>query len=244
MKKLFFFVILSEVLFALTISIQRNDNSIIPYNLRLGSNETLITFSSKYDTLTHKSSISAHLHLYIKLFSKEKRNKIKNKDSNQTKFFTYKYKSSLGIRMRDKVPHIELKNSFKFNYKRWTFYEEITPALPMYYNEQSVLEYRYNNKMFFINKTFTYKKNGMDYSFGIDFYKLYLPKFVRTVSVSLNGNTSKAPFIYSYNISTSYRFSIMHKKYFYLNINPYILISKKYNFKIKPAIKLSLNYDF
>ena len=241
MKKLFFFVILSEVLFSLTISIERNKNSIIPYYLKLGNNETLLSISNNYDTLTHKYSISANLHLYIKLFSKEKIIKKQKKNLN---LHYYQFKSSLGIRLIHKKPAIELKNSYKLHYKNFILYESITPSIPIFYKEKTIFQYKRNNKIFFIDKSFIYKKSGMDYSFGINIYKLYLPKFVRTVTFSLNGNTSIKPFIYSYSISTSYRFSIMHKKDFYLNINPYILISKNYNFKIKPAAKLSLNYDF
>ena len=242
MKKLIFFIILSEVLFSLTISIERNKNSIIPYYLRLGSNETLLSLSARYDTLTHKSSFLANLHLYIKLFSKTNTKKIKHKNKNKT--FLYQYKSRLGIKTINKKLSLEFKNSYKIKYNKFTFYEEISPAIPFFVHESTTLEYKYNDKMFFLNKSFTYKKAGMDYSFGINFYKLFLPKFVRTITFSLNGNTSTNPFIYSYEISTSYRFSILHKKYLFLNINPYILISKAYDFKIKPAIKLSLNYNF
>ena len=96
MKKIIFFIILSEVLFSLTLMVERNQNSIIPYDLRLGSNETLLNFSASYDTLTHKSDISANLHLYIKLYSKEKTENIKNK--NKTKTLFYQYKSGLGIK--------------------------------------------------------------------------------------------------------------------------------------------------
>lgn len=242
MKKIFFFVILSEVLFGLSISIERNRNSIIPYYLRLGSNETLLSLSAGYDTLTHKTSLSTNLHLYLKLYSKKKIKKIKNK--NKTKSFTYQYKTRLGIKTRNKKPSLELKNSFKFIYKKFTFYEEITPAVPVYYQEKTVLEYKLKNRLFFINKSFKYKTAGMDYAFGTEFYRLFLPKFIRNITLSLNGNTSKKPFIYSYNLSTSYRFSIMHKKYFYININPYLLASKDYHYKLKPAASISINYDF
>ncbi len=242
MKKIIFFIILSEVLFSLTLMVERNKNSIIPYNLRLGSNETLLNFSASYDTLTHKSDISANLHLYIKLYSKEKTENIKNK--NKTKTLFYQYKSGLGIKTINKKLSLEFKNSFKLKYKKFILYEEFRPAIPFFFHESTTLEYKYNDKMFFLNKSFTYKTAGMNYSLGINFYKLFLPKFVRTITFSLNGNTSTPPLIYYYKISTSYRFSLMHKKYFFLNINPYILISKTYNFKIKPAIKFSLNYDF
>lgn len=244
MKKIFIiFVILSEMLFALTISIERNKNSIIPYYLKLGQNETLLSISNNYDTLTHKDSMSANLHLYIKLFSKKKTiKKIKNKKHLYIR--AYQFKSSLGIRLIHKKPSLELKSSYKLTYKNIILYEQITPAIPIFYKEKTIFQYKYNNKIFFIDKSFTYKKSGMDYSFGINTYGIYLPKFVRSVTFSLNGNTSIKPFIYSYNISTSYRFSIMNKKDLYLNINPYILISKKYHFKIKPAAKFSINYNF
>jgi len=240
MKKIIFFIILSEVLFSL--NIERNKNSIIPYYLRLGSNETLITLKASFNTLTHKVSQSAHLHLYIKLFSKN----IKKSNSNtKTKksLYSYQYKTRLGIKTRNKTPSLELKNSLKFNFKNFTFYEELTPALPIYYKESTTLEYNKNNKVFFINKSFHYKTKGMDYSLGVNFYKLY-PKIIRTINITLNGNTSTNPFIYSYNLSTSYKFTIFNKKYLYLEITPYILFSKQYNFHIKPAANFSLNYDF
>jgi len=241
MKKIIFFIILSEVLFCL--NIERNKNSIIPHFLRLDTNETLLTLKTSYDTLTHKTSFSAHLHLYIRLFSK-KITKTKNFNNNTQKhIYTYQYKSKLGIRLRNKVPSVEYKNSFKFSFKNFIFYEEITPAVPVYYNENTTFEYIKNNKVFFITKSFTYNVKGMDYSFGINFYKI-LPKIVKTLTFSLNGNTSQRPFIYSYKLSTSYRLTLFKKKYFYMNINPYILCSKEYNFHIKPAINLSINYDF
>ena len=241
MKKIILFIILTEVLLSLTISIERNNNSIIPYNLRLGSNETLLSISSDYDTLTHKYSLSTHLHVYIKILSK----KTQKTNKTQKKYlYSYQFKSRVGIKLHNKKPFVELKNSYKLNYKKFTLYEEITPAIPLFYKETTTLEYKQNNKLFFINKSFIYKKAGMNYSFGIDFYQLFLPKFVRTITITLSGNTSQNPFIYSYKLSTSYRFSIMNKKYFYLNINPYILIAKNYNFKIKPALKISINYNF
>ncbi len=246
MKNIIFFVILSEVLFSLTLMVERNQNSIIPYYLRLDTNETLITLSSSYDSLTHKKSVSAHLHIYIKLFSKEKTKKtsdINETSKAQKTSYTYKINSNLGIKMRNKKPCVQLKNTYTALYGKFTFYEEITPAIPFYFNENTALEYKINNKMFFINKSFSYKQKGMTYSLGIHFYKIF-SEFVRTMTLSLNGNTSTDPFIYFYNISTTYRVSLMHKKYFYLSIKPYILISKKYNFKAKPAFKASINYDF
>ena len=246
MKKKLIFIILSELLSALTISVERNKNSVIPYYLRLGSNETLITLTSSYDTLSHKASISTHLHLYIKLFEKEKNiKKYKNPKSEKKSYqYKYNYKSRLGLRLKNKKPSLSLKNSLKITFNDFTFYEEITPSIPAFYTESTTLEYKINNKVLFFNKSFTYKSAGMGYSLGINFYKLLLPKFVNSITFSANGNTSIRPILYSYNISTSYRFTLMNKKYLYLNINPYILISKDYDFKIKPAIKFSLNYDF
>jgi len=244
MKKIFFFIILSELLLSLTISVERNKNSIIPYYLRLGSNETLITFKTSFNTLTHSKSVSAHLHLYLKLFSKETNSITNSNTKNKKNTFSYQYKTSLGLTSRDKKPSLQLKNSLKLNVKNFTLYEEITPAIPAFYKESTTLQFKHKNKIFFITKSFIYKTKGMNYSFGIDFYKILLPKFVKIITFSINGNTSIKPLFYSYTVSTSYRFSLMHKKYFYLNLNPYILISKDYNFKIKPAVKFSLNYDF
>jgi len=245
MKKIIFFIILSEVLLSLTLSIERNKNSIIPYYLRLGSNETLITLKTSYDTLTHKASASANLHVYIKLFEKEKKGSKNFKNSNnKNSIYQFDYKSSLGIKSKNKKPSLSLKNSLKITFNNFTFYEEITPYIPCFYTESTTLEYKTKNKVLFFNKSFIYKTAGMNYSLGINFYKLLLPKYVNSITFSINGNTSKRPIFYSYNISTSYRFPLFHKKYFYFSLNPYILISKDYAYKIKPAINLSLNYNF
>jgi len=242
MKRVIFFIILSEVLLALNIFVERNKNSIIPYYLRLGSNETLINLSLSYDTLTHEVSTSAHLHLYIKLFEKEEK-KTKKTSKNQT-LYEYQYKFRLGLKSRNEKPAIELKNSWKITFNKFTFYEEITPFIPAFYQEKTTLEYKLHRKVLFFNKSFIYKKKGMNYSFGINFFKLSLPTSVKTITFSINGNTATYPLCYSYKISTSYRFSLFKKKYFYLNINPYILSSKDYDYKIKPAINFSINYDF
>jgi len=248
MKKIFIIcVILSELMFALKPTIERNKNSIIPSFLRLNSNQTLITLKTSYDSLTHKTSVSAHLHLYIRLFSKEINSSKPRNNQNKShshSFYQYQYKTKLGLRIKQKKPLIELKNSFKLSFKNLVFYEAITPAIPISCTENTTLQYRINNKVFFFNKSFTYKKKGMSYSLGIEFYKFYLPKFIKTITFSINGNTSLKPLFYSYKLSTSYRYSLMHKKYFYLDINPYILISKQYNYKLKPAISISINYNF
>ena len=242
MKKFIFFIILSELLLSLTISIERNKNSIIPYYLRLGSDKTLITFISSYDTLTHQTTTTAHLHVYIKLFSKKITKTTKNTPKKPK--YTYQYKSNLGIKTINKKLSLEFDNSFKYNINNFTLYEEIAPAIPFFYKENTTLELHQKNKVFFISKTFTYNVNGMDYSLGIDTYKIFLPKFINTITFSLNGNTTLKPLIYSYNISTSYRRMLFGKKYIYLNINPYILVSKDYEYKIKPAINISINYNF
>ena len=241
MKKILFFIILSEVLFALNIVVERNKNSILPYYLRLGSTESLLSISVKYDTLSHKISPSAKAHIYIRLYSKTKQ-KIKQIKNSEIKK-TYEIKSKLGLKLRDKIPSVELKNSFKYTYKKLIFYEEVRIYAPFYYKESTTLEFNNQNKLFYITKTYEKDQDGINYSLGIDFYKIFT-KFVKTVNFEINGNTQLKPIFYSYTFSTSYRFALFNKKYFYLNINPYVLISKQYNFKLKPAFSISINYDF
>ncbi len=241
MKKIYFFIILSELLFSL--SIERNKNTFIPSFLRLGSNETLIHFSTSYDTLTHKSNFHANIHLYLKLFSKKKTKTIKKTSDNKKNILIYCFKSRLGIKEKNKKPLLEFKNSFKLTYKNIIFYEEITPAVPFYYKEKTDLELKNKNIAYILSKSYSYKQKGINYSFTTSFFKLF-KKFTKTINFSINGNTSKKPVIYSYNLSTSYRFILFNKQYLYININPYILCSKDYSFKIKPAFFISLNYDF
>jgi hypothetical protein len=86
--------------------------------------------------------------------------------------------------------------------------------------------------------------------FPIKYYSLnfsvsnLFQKFIRSFGYTLGGNTGDNPFIYYHKLYFNFRKALFNRKYIFLEVTPYILISKNYNYKIKPAIASSINIKF
>jgi hypothetical protein len=234
-------------------------NYFIPNFLKISNETPFFNFNIYEDTLTQKiPSLSLKIHiklpeLYIKKtklssnnFNKKNNNVIHNKKISYLTTTTFKLRPILRIRktrifflqniieVKRKYSNTEYGISNKINYYFNSFREEINFAYIKH------LKHTYSTN-FNISTT----KESLPtkyYSFNISISN-FKEKFISSYGYTFGGDTDKNPIIYYHNIFINFR-KALHKKYIFLEITPYILISKYYNFKIKPAISSSVNIKF
>ena len=255
MKKLIILSVIIFNLYASTKKIEINKSILsgteyyLPKFLRFNP-KSFIDTQISYNTLNKK--FDYYLHIRIKLPAlKINLNKTKKTTDKKTKT-SYKKENNFFIKIR---PYIRIKSKkIKFFIGNFLYYKNTKYKIQesyyfypfnKYYWENSI-DYSYFFKQFTFNTNFSTNKAVFpqnNYSFSVNKTFLY-NKHLYLLSYGINGVSNKKPIIYSHQISIEYRQILFNKKRLFLTFKPYILYSKKYNFKTKFAVFTSINYKF
>ena len=222
-----------------------NVNILMPNYLKIDPKTSFITSSLSYDTLEKKTDFSISLHLKlpgIKL-SKIKTIFLKNKPSTT-------YIKSITIR-----PYIRLKSAQIKTYLKASLILE-KKSSSIYAFNQHIYFYPFDNfweeESVFIFKHTPYTLNlsvltnkDIDYyDYHIGIHKLLnFNKKLFVIGFESSGKSNEKPVFISHILSFTYRQQIRSKRV-YLEIKPYILYSKNYDYKLKEALYLDLTYKF
>jgi hypothetical protein len=229
-------------------------NYFIPDFLKISSEKSFAHLKIYEDTLTQKKP-AASLGINIKLpefYVKKITNKPKKINNKQTI-----ESSSLIFKLR---PFVRLKKSRIF------FLQNIIEYKKSYLNNEFGISNNINFYPFdnYYNESinFAYFKH-LRHTYGINlnistnqedfptkYYSLnfsisnFFKKSIRSLGYIIGGNTKDNPFIYYHKLYFNFRKALFNRKYIFLELTPYILFSKDYDYKIKAAISSSINVKF
>jgi hypothetical protein len=229
-------------------------NYFIPDFLKISTETSFVNIRIYEDTLTQKTP-SASVGINIKLPEIfVKKIKTKNKNVNNAKKKEY---SSIIFKLR---PFIRIKKHRIF------FFQNIIEYKKTYLNNEFGISNKINYYPFENyweeNINFAYFKHlknifGANLNISTDkenfptkYYSLnfsvsnFKRKFISSYGYEIGGNTDNNPFIYYHKLFINFRKTLFNKKYIYLELMPYFLISKDYDFKLKPAVSSSINIKF
>jgi len=253
MKKFIFFVIIPTFILAETTIVVKKSiisgvNYFLPDFLRIDKEKSLIKTSLSYDTLSH--DLNAHLSVRLRLPEL-----IIKKTKSITTYNNKSQEKSLQIKLR---PYLRLKSGkikafmgFHINYKdSQEIFKGVSNNFYYYpfenYWEESLsflVSYKNNST------SLTFSTNSDDvptisYTYGI--YHIFISKKHELLNSGLefSGETHQYPVIYSYKLFLKYRHTLFHTKRMFYDITPYLLYSKEYDFKLKPALNVSIYYEF
>jgi hypothetical protein len=253
MKKLIFLVISIPILAKETTyvsteikkSIISNINYFLPDFLRIDKEKSFINSSITYDSLTN--SLDAHLSVRLKLPEiiikktkiesqnfKEKNLKIKIRPFLRVKKFKLKAFLGFFISYEEKNDISKgISNNFYY-YPFDNFYSENISAVLSKNNNSFSLNFNTDKDIFPL----------ITYNSGI--YHLFInrEKELLNSGFEIGGQTHQYPVIYWYKLFIKYRHIMFNTKRAFFDITPYLLYSKEYDFKLKPAISMSINYKF
>jgi hypothetical protein len=222
-----------------------------PKFLKISTESSFLNFRIYHDTLaqkTPKTSIGINIKLpefFVKKIStKRKSNKI-------TKNSTLTLKIRPMLRIRKKRIFF-LQNIIE--YKKRISHNEYGIAntinyypIDKYYEESINFAYfKYLKHTYGINlNIYTNQEDFPTKYYSLNFSISNLKqKNITSYGYTTGGETKKNPLIYYHKIYIDLRKSLFNKRYIFLDITLYILISKDYNYKIKPAISSSVNIKF
>jgi hypothetical protein len=268
MKKFIFFIIIINLFANSVKDINSTDKIIVGYKknfidkinyfipdfLKISTETSFVNIRVYEDTLTQKTP-SASIGINIKLPEIfVKKIKTKNKNVNNTKKKEY---SSIIFKLR---PFIRIKKHRIF------FFQNIIEYKKIYFNNEFGISNKINYYPFESyweeNVNFAYFKH-LKHTFGVNlniytdkedfptkYYSLnfslshFKTKIISSFGYEIGGSSSDNPFIYYHKLFINFRKTLFNKKYIYLELMPYVLISKDYNFKLKPAVSSSINIKF
>jgi len=222
-------------------------NAIMPEYLQAELKENMFSFSTGYDTYSKKNYSKLNLRMFFPSIEG------KYSKSTPTKTRTVKIKLLPILQIYKRLPCLTLKGSltiknetllkyFTFNetvyyYTTFTEYKEITTLT---FNRFVDI----NNLTFKISKTYlSTDKSNMSYVFGLYYYTDFY-KFIRIYGYEAGGERKKDPFIYYYKFFFTYRHILFNKRYIFLELTPYLLVSKEFNFNPKLFASASFNVKF
>jgi hypothetical protein len=228
-------------------------NYFIPEFLKISRETSFAHIKMCYDSLTQKTP-SASIGINIKLPELYIK-KIKQKSKQENKKIIQS--SSVTFKIR---PFIRLKSNKIFFLQNIIEYEKkylnneygIANKINFYpfdnYFEESInfayfkhLKHTYGIKLNISTDKYDFPTKYYSLNFSISNLK---QKNITSYGYTTGGETKKNPLIYYHKIYIDLRKSLFNKKYIFLDITPYILISKDYNYKIKPAVSSSVNIKF
>jgi hypothetical protein len=230
-------------------------NYFTPDFLQISKETSSVKLKIYYDSLTQKNpTYSIHVHIKLpEFFLKKTTNKIKTKNNikiNKTITFQFKLRPILKL-VKNKFFFFQnimeldktyLNNKFsianKINY--YPFYKQFfTESLTFAY-------YKYLKRTYGITLNFSTNQNTLpDLSYAMTaFIANFKNKLIGSMGYTIGGSTNNNPIIYYHKIFMDLRKALFNKKYIYLDVTPYILVSRDYHYKIEPAIYTSLNIQF
>jgi hypothetical protein len=222
-----------------------------PKFLKISTESSFLNFRIYHDTLTQKTP-KASIGINIKLpefFVKKISTKRKSNKITENSTFTLKIRPMLRIR---KKRIFFLQNIIEYKKRILNNEYGIANTINYYpidgYYEESINFAYFKHLKHTYGSSLTISTNKDDFptkyyalNFSISNFK---KKFIPSYGYEIGGNSIDNPFIYYHKIYINYRKKLFNKKYIFLKITPYIIISKEYKWKIKPAIASSINVKF
>lgn len=245
---------LYETLISIKKGLISNVNFFIPDYLKINPKESFFHFKISYDSLNSKVSTSLSLHLklpglkFSHIIVKNKTTKQKNlkKQNPQTKSLYTSLTIRPYLRIRDSKLKFFIKNSFliqKTYYLTYAFNQQFYYyPFDNYWEEYSIVIIKKNPYTF--NTTVSRTKNDSFFTYTSGIYKSFIyNKRLYVLGYSFTGYTDRAPFCYSHKLNLVFR-HIIRSKRIYIEFEPYLLYSKTYDYHLKEAVNISLNYKF
>jgi hypothetical protein len=229
-------------------------NYFIPDFLKISTETSFVNLKIYEDTLTQKTpsaSININIklpELYVKTI-KSKSQKTNNKQNIENSSFTFKIKPFIRLK-KDKIFFLQNIIEYKKNYSDNEF--GISNKINFYpidnYYEESInfAYFKHLKHTYGINLNLSTNKNDFPtkyYSLNFSMSHLF-KKFIRSFGYTIGGDTSNNPTIYYHKIYFTFRHTLFNKKYIFMELTPYILFSKDYNYQIKAAVSSSINVKF
>jgi hypothetical protein len=228
-------------------------NYFIPDFLKISTESYFLNLTIYYDSLTKKTpsaSIGINIkfpEIYIKKIKKQSK-KINNKNIIENAVFNFKIRPF--IKLKNRIFFLQNIIEFKKIYLNNEFGVSNTInfyPFDNYYNESINFAYfKHLKHTYSVNLNISTNKKEL----STKYYYLNFPisdlkeNFISSYGYELGGDTKNNPFVYYHKIYINFRKTLFNKKYIFLDITPYILFSKDYDYKIKPSIYSSINVKF
>jgi uncharacterized protein YeeX (DUF496 family) len=226
-------------------------NYFIPDFLKISTEKSFINIKLYEDTLIQKTP-SASIGINIKLpefFVKKTSKKSKNNKITTTSTTTIKLRPMLRLRKK-RIFFLQNIIEYKKNYLNNEY--GVANTINYYpiegYYEESInfayfkhLKYTYGTNLNISTNKDDFPQKNYSLNFSISNLK---KKYITSFGYTIGGSSTENPFIYYHKTYINFRKALFNKKYIFLDITPYILFSKDYHYKLKPAIYSSINIKF
>jgi hypothetical protein len=229
-------------------------NYFTPDFLQISKETSFVNVKVYFDSLK-KEKISASTNVRIKLpeffltRKKTKPKKIKNTTANEISSFTLKIRPFIKLK-KEKFFFLQNILEYKIKYLNNEFgvSNKINyyPFDSSYEESLNIAYFKHLNHIY--GSKFNISTNKDDFpvkQYSINFFiSKFKNKILGAYGYNIGGSTDKKPVIYYHKFFIDFRRTLFNKKYIFLEVIPYILISKEYNYNIKPAVYSSLNIKF
>jgi hypothetical protein len=226
-------------------------NAIMPEYLQAEPSESMFFVSFGYDFHSKKLFSKLNTKLVFPALESEYSKSTFTKTNIKTKIIKFKLlpilhiykqlpcltlKGSITLQSNSLLKNIVLNETIYY-YTTYTEYKEITTLTYKKFIE-------INNLSFKASKTYkSTDKANINYLFGLYYYTDFY-KFIRIYGFETGGERKKDPFICYYKLFFTYRHILFNKRYIFLELTPYILVSKEFNFSPKIFASASFNVKF
>jgi len=238
-------------------SILSGVNYFLPEFLRIDKEKSFINTSITYDSLASKK-LDYHISLRLKLpeliITKTKKShtpktKTTNKTHYNTKIKEFKFKLRPYIRVRKSkltaflgaFATYEIKDYFNYSISNSFYYYPFDNN----WSESisfSISKGKYSTSLSFSTDKTTY--DTISYTYGVYRQIVNNSKMNINTGYEISGNTDSNPVCYSHKLFVKYRHTLFNSKRAFIDITPYLLYSKSYDYELKPALSASINYKF
>jgi len=224
-------------------------NYFIPNFLKISSETSFFHIKIYEDTLTQKkpnASIGINIKLPELYISKIKS---KKQTKNNYSSFTFKIRPYIRVKKNNifflqniiEFKKFYLDNEYgisnKINF--FPFDNYLEENINFGYFKHLKHTYGINLNISSNNKDFHTKHYSLNFSLS-----KFKKKFISSFGYEIGGDTNNHPFIHYQKTYTNFRIALFNKKFIFLDLTPYLLYSKEYDFKIKFALSTSLNIKF
>jgi hypothetical protein len=230
-------------------------NYFTPDSLQISKETSTVNIKIYYDTLNQTSpSYSANVHIKLPEFYltkiKTKPKKIKNKKTLENSIFNIKIRPIIKLRENRFLflqNIIEYKKFYSTNEFGISNKINLYPIDNNYYEESIKFAYlKHLQQIYSITLEFSTNKDILpqkNYSLTFSISKLQ-KIYIKSLGYKIGGNTKENPVIYYHKLYFDFRRKLFNKKYLFLEITPYLLLSRDYHYKLEPAVYSSINIKF
>ena len=233
-------------------------NFFMPSYLQVEPKEDFLDLALNYDLLHNNLSTSVKVRVILPSLERSLK-KISKKNKTKTTTKTYTFKITPLLRLYNSVPTLVIRPSFTFSN---SVYDIISSITKKFYFNETFYYYTFQNEwkesttltlneaisiknlVFRANKTLTSKeKSNFHHNLGFYYYDKFA-KYIRIYGFVTGGEKKLSPFVYYYKLFFTYRHILFNKKYFYIEITPYLMASKEWDYTVKFFANASLHLKF